>query len=346
MAKTVEFNVFRGSERGDIVPDTTRRTLDPGEVFVEISHAGLCGTDRLFKTQTIVLGHEGAGTVRDVGSAVEHFHVGDKVGFGWVQKVCGHCDYCITDKDQYCTHREQYGTHAFEIGAFATHAVWHQSMLVKLPAGLECEYAAPLMCGGATVWSALTSDGIQPGDRVGIAGIGGLGHMAIQFAATLGCDVVAFSSSAAKRDEATALGAKEFHLLQHGSLKALAAPVKHLLWCGSAPPDLSKTIPLVAADGTIHLLTASDQSIPVPVLPLIANGIRLQGSAVASRLAVRRMLRFVTLHGIRPIIMSWPMTIDGIQAAFQTLDEGKMRYRGVLVGQRHLMGKPAVEIKK
>lgn len=96
MSKTVEFNVFRGSENGDIVPDASKCTVKPTEVFVEISHAGLCGTDQLFKNKSIVLGHEGAGTVRDVGSAVRDFKVGDKVGFGFVRKVCGRCDFCIT----------------------------------------------------------------------------------------------------------------------------------------------------------------------------------------------------------------------------------------------------------
>lgn len=96
MSKTIEFNVFKGSESGDVIPDTIRRTIQPSEVFVEISHAGLCGTDRLFKHKGIALGHEGAGTVRDVGSAVTTFKVGDKVGFGWVRKVCGHCDFCVS----------------------------------------------------------------------------------------------------------------------------------------------------------------------------------------------------------------------------------------------------------
>ena len=99
-------------------------------------------------------------------------------------------------------------------------------------------------------------------------------------------------------------------------------------------------------DGAIHLLTVSDEAPPLPVMSLVPNGIRVQGSAVASRIAIRRMLRFASLHGIRPIIMTWPMTSDGINAAFKTLEDGNMRYRGVLVGQRHLMGKPAVEVKK
>lgn len=96
MSKSVEFNVFRGSQSGDIVPDTTKYTINPSDVFVEISHSGLCGTDRLFKDSGIALGHEGAGTVRDVGSAVRDFKVGDKVGFGFIQKVCGRCNFCIT----------------------------------------------------------------------------------------------------------------------------------------------------------------------------------------------------------------------------------------------------------
>ena len=99
----------------------------------------------------------------------------------------------------------------------------------------------------------------------------------------------------------------------------------------------------MSPDSTIYLLTVSTEQPPLPVMPLISNGIRIQGSAIASRVAVRKMLRFVSLHRIRPIIMTWPMTKDGIQAAFQILEQGKMRYRGVIVGQRHLMGKPAVE---
>lgn len=102
----------------------------------------------------------------------------------------------------------------------------------------------------------------------------------------------------------------------------------------------------MAYDGTVYALTISDETPPLPMLPLVSNGIRIQGSAVASRLAIRRMLRFATLHGIRPVIMTWPMTIDGIQAAFRKLEDGEMRYRGVLVSQRYLMGKPVVEKMK
>lgn len=98
MTKTVQYSVFRGSPSGDVISEEIRKTIGPNEVFLEISHAGLCGTDRFFKDRKIVLGHEGAGKVRDVGSMVTYFKPGDRVGFGWVQKVCGTCDWCITGK--------------------------------------------------------------------------------------------------------------------------------------------------------------------------------------------------------------------------------------------------------
>lgn len=126
-------------------------------------------------------------------------------------------------------------------------------MLTKVPDNLEPEYVAPLMCGGATVWGALTAHGLQPGDRVGIEGIGGLGHMAIQFASALGCDVVVFSHTPAKKDEAMGLGAKEFHVLQNSAPQTQVNPVKHLLWCGNTAPDFSKSVmPLVGIrDGIV-----------------------------------------------------------------------------------------------
>ncbi|KAL1874189.1 hypothetical protein Plec18167_006126 [Paecilomyces lecythidis] len=343
MVKSVEFNIFRGSDSGEIVPDTSRCALGPFDVFVEITHAGLCGTDRHFKTKGIALGHEGAGIVREIGGSVTSVQAGDKVGFGWIQKVCGHCDYCISDRDQYCDEREQYGTHSSEIGSFASHAVWHESMLIKLPDGLEPEYAAPLMCGGATVWGAMTSYNLKPGDRVAIHGIGGLGHMAIQFASALGCDVVVLSSTASKKDEAMQLGAKEFHITKGDIPEYPIKKVNHLFWCGSASPDYSKIVTLVANDGSIYPLTISFEPSSVPIIALVTNGIKIQGSAVASRLAIRKLLRFVVLHGMRPIIMKFPLNKSGIELAFRTLEEGRMRYRGVLVSQQNLTGKPVVE---
>lgn len=120
--------------------------------------------------------------------------------------------------------------------------MWNESTLIKLPDGLEPEYAAPLMCGGATVWGALTSYDLRPGDRVAIQGIGGLGHMAIQFASRLGCDVVVLSSNPTKKEEAMGLGAHEFHVTKDDAPEYPIKKVNHLFWCGNRHPDFSKSV--------------------------------------------------------------------------------------------------------
>lgn len=206
-------------------------------------------------------------------------------------------------------------------------------MLVKIPDGLEPKYTATLMCGGAIIWELLTAYGVRPGDRIGIHGVGGLGYLAIQMSSVLGCDVVVFSSSASKRDEALKAGAKEFHETPDLISQTPVAPVQHLFWCRDAAPEFPRIIPQVACGGAIYILSVGLDMVPVPMQTLVSNGIRIQGSCGASRKTIRSMLRFVQLHDIRPAIMTWPMTSDGIQAAFRTLEEGKMRYRGVLVGE-------------
>lgn len=274
------------------------------------------------------------------------------------------------DKDQYCDFKEAYGFNNLDIGTFASHVVWHESMVIKLPPGLEPEYAAPLMCGGAAVWGAMTSYDLKPGDRVGIAGVGGLGHMAIQFASALGCDVVVLSTNESKRNEAMALGAKEFHLIDD-AIREKIKRLHHLYWCGNSHPDFFKyvlfytfplyiletqaskrhewkliadrVLPLIAPGGSIYPLTVSLDPCLVNIQQLVSNGIRIQGSSVASRRSIRRLLDFVVLHGIRPITMSFPLNKDGIQRAFQVLEEGRMRYRAVLVAERYLMTKPIAE---
>lgn len=342
-----EYSVFHGSRSGHVVPVTLKRSLQPTDALVEISYAGLCGADRLSKNKNVPLGHHGTGIVRDIGSAVQLVKVGDQVGFAGTQVPCGSCDYCIagtcpadlliwrllipSDKEQYCEQR----AHFEKVGSFATHAIWHEKMLIQLPAGGDPKTAASLMCGGAIMWEILTSYNIRPGDRIGVHGLGGLGHVAVQFTRALGCEVVVFCSSLSKHQDAMAIGANEFHVTHDLTPQTPVQPVQHLLWCRDAAPNFDKIMPQIACAGTVYILSVGLGAVTVPAQSLVANGIRIQGSCGASRRTVRKMLRFVQLHGIRPVIMNWPMTSEGIEAAFCTLEEGKMRYRGVLVGHAH-----------
>src|SRR4051812_8515876 len=141
----------------------------------------------------------------------------------------------------YCTGgKKEYGQGNTDQGSFGSGAVWKEQYLFKLPEKLESDVAAPLMCAGVTVWTPLARHGVKPTDVVGVVGIGGLGHLAIQFAAKMGCEVVVLSSTESKRDEALKLGATEFHTLKADTAVDGIKKVNHLLICGSAQPDYSK----------------------------------------------------------------------------------------------------------
>jgi len=181
------FTVFKGSEGGKIVQSqTTRPDLTDDQVLIKITASGLCGTDEHYKGADIVLGHEGAGVVEQTGPNVKSLKKGDRVGWGYEHNSCGTCEYCLTGREQYCSEREMYGEANLDQGSFATHAVWKEAWLYRIPDSMTDAEAAPLMCGGATVFNALSSYDIKSTDRVGVMGVGGLGHLAIQFAAKKG----------------------------------------------------------------------------------------------------------------------------------------------------------------
>jgi len=176
---------------------------------------------------------------------------------------------------------------------------------------------------------------VVAGERVGILGVGGLGHLAIQFAAKMGCEVVVFSGSDSKKEEALKLGATEFYATK--GLKELKLEagrgIDRLLITSSVQVDWSIYLPVLNPRATVYPLSVSEDNLSVPYMPLLVNGLRVQGSVVGSRQTHRDMIEFAAAQGIKPITMTFPMTKDGIEEAFQTLNDGKMRYRGVLVAQ-------------
>jgi len=216
-------------------------------------------------------------------------------------------------------------------GSFGTHAVWNQHFLFKIPDAMPSEDAAPFMCAGASVFGALQQHGYKSTDRCGVIGIGGLGHLAIQFAAKMGMEVVAFSHTESKRTEALGFGAAEFYVT-HGVEKFEGVrPVDHLLVCSTVQPDWDLFLPLMMPRGTIYPLTAFDKDIHYPHLALIFSGVSIQGSMIATKQGYREMLDFAVQHNIRPVNQLFPMTLEGIEEALKELREGRMRYRAVLV---------------
>lgn len=176
---------------------------------------------------------------------------------------------------------------------------------------------------------------VKAGERVGIVGVGGLGHLAIQFAAKMGCEVVVFSGSDSKKEEALKLGAKEFYATKGAKELKLKGDrgIDRLLVTASAQVDWSLYQSLMNPRGVIYPLTVSDGDLKMPYMPLLASGLRVQGVVVGSRQIHREMLQFAATQGIKPIIQTFPMTKQGIEQCFEALEGGKMRYRGVLVAQ-------------
>jgi D-arabinose 1-dehydrogenase-like Zn-dependent alcohol dehydrogenase len=281
----------------------------------------------------MVLGHEGVGVVEAVGPEVKYLKKGDRVGWGYETDSCGHCHECITGNEVYCAERAMYAGANLDQGSFASGAIWREAFLHRIPDGMTDEDAAPLQCGGATVFTALY--GVKPNEVVGVMGVGGLGHLAIQFAAKMGCRVVVFSGTNSKRDQALALGAHKFVALKDADPKELAGlwPLSRLLVTTSAQPAWDTLLPMMAPQSVIYPLSVSPGNLVIPYMPLILNGIRVQGSVVATRSVHREMLDFAATHGVRPVIQTFPMTEAGIKEALERLNQGKIQYRAVLVPQ-------------
>ncbi|KAJ7646981.1 putative NADP-dependent alcohol dehydrogenase C 2 [Roridomyces roridus] len=326
-----DFTVYKGGPSGIVEAITHADPPKGNQVLIKITHSGICGTDEHYKGADMVLGHEGVGIVQQIGEQVKDFKVGDLVGWGYTHKTCGACEECYVGHDQYCENRELYGMHNFHQGSFGSHAIWDASFVFHVPEGIAPEFAAPLMCGGATVFNIIETYNIRPTDRVGVVGVGGLGHLAIQFLAKMGSTVVVFSGTDAKRAEALRLGASEFYATADAKELNIGKPLDHLIVTTNFKANWALLTSLVRPCGSIYPLTVEFGNIDIPAFPVVTRGVTIQGSCVAARSVHNRMLAFAAKHQVKPIIETFPMTKDGVVAGMQKLRDGKMRYRGVLV---------------
>ncbi|KAM0417080.1 hypothetical protein ACHAPT_012918 [Fusarium lateritium] len=280
------FQVYKAGNPGDVrAAQTTRANLEGDQVLVHITASGLCGTDLHYVSADMVLGHEGAGVVKELGPSVKHLKSGDRVGWGYQTGACGNCDECLGGNDEYCAERKLYGEANLDQGSFAEAAVWSESFLFRIPDSISDVDAAPLMCGGATVWNALHKYGLTSSCTVGVVGIGGLGHLAIQFASKMGMKVIVFSTDATKKEAALDMGAADFVVVAKeedkvdiGSLKLDA-----LLVTSSVSMQWGTYLPILRPRAIIIPLTVHFGDFSVPQYPLIASGLRVQGSVIASR---------------------------------------------------------------
>ena len=233
---------------------------------------------------------------------------------------------------------KQYGQTDFDQGSFSTGGVWDSRFVYKIPDNMKSEDAAPLLCGGWTVWNALIGYDLKPTDHVGIVGIGGLGHFAIQFANKMGCEVTAFSATESKREDSLVLGAHHFinTNVPEGEGLKVARQIDKLLVCTNAHIPWEMFTPILVGKATVFpLQIPSDMAskLSVPHMPFLMKSINVVYSTNGRHDAYDKLLAFAALHNIKPISEKFPLTGEGIEEAFGKLEKGTMRYRGVLVAE-------------
>jgi alcohol/geraniol dehydrogenase (NADP+) len=303
------------------------------EVEVAVDHCGLCHSDISVRNNDwgvsqfpAVLGHEIVGRIVSAGSAAKGISVGQRVGIGWACQSDMHCDQCMSGNHNLCP--EMVATIVGHKGGFASRVRSHWAWAVPLPEKIDFAEAGPLLCGGVTVFTPL-SIYAKPTNRVGIIGIGGLGHLAVKFAAAYGCDVTAFTSSERKFDEARGFGAHHVVSSRDASaIKKLAGTFDLLIITVNVPLDWDALVASLAPNGRMHFVGFVLEPVPVGVVSLLIGQRSVSGSPIGSPIMIRRMLNFAARHKITPQTEHFPMS--KINEAFAHLEAGKARYRIVL----------------
>lgn len=317
-------------ERVEVKPGS----LGPEDVSIRVESCGVCHSDLSMIDNDwgnavfpLVAGHEIIGVIEEAGEMVKGVKPGDRVGVGWFAGSCMSCQSCLSGRHQLCGTPDQ--TIVGRNGGFADRVKSHWSWAIPLPEKLDARKAGPLFCGGITVFAPILDCGVKPTDRVGVIGIGGLGHLAVQFLAKWGCHVTAFTSTAAKAEEAIALGATDVLDSRDSVAMAQAAGTfDFILSTVNVPLDWNAYLGLLAPDGRLHLVGAVLEPIPVPAFALISGRKSVSGSPLGSPATVRKMLDFCGRHGIAAQTEHFSM--EDINDALDHLRAGKARYRVVL----------------
>jgi alcohol/geraniol dehydrogenase (NADP+) len=308
--------------------------LGSDEVEVRISHCGICRSDlHLIDNDwqvskfPFVPGHEIVGTIEAVGAAVQNFQPGERVGVGWQAGSCGICTWCLQGKENLCPQAQPTCVH--RNGGFADAVRVPARFVIHIPETLDSENAAPLLCAGITVYTPLRTYGASPASRVGVVGIGGLGHLALQFARVFGAEVTAFSTSPAKEEEALAMGAHHFcNTRESKGMKALSGSLDLIVSTVNADQDWSAFLTALRPEGVLCLVGAPSRPLQIPGSLLILAAKTLSGSNTGSPLALAEMLDVAARHGIKAQTERFPMT--RVNEAVAKVRKGAVRYRAVL----------------
>jgi uncharacterized zinc-type alcohol dehydrogenase-like protein len=332
-AKTYQAWVTKAAKQPLVLETVDLGPLGDEDVEVAVEHCGLCHSDLSvlnndwgISQYPATLGHEITGRITAIGPNAKGLAVGQRVGVGWFSGSDMHCRQCLSGNHHLCSQGQ--ATIIGHRGGFASHVRAHWAWAIPLPEKLNFVDAGPLLCGGITVFNPLVMYA-KPTYRVGIIGIGGLGHMAVKFAAAYGCDVTAFTSSESKFDEAKGFGAN--HVVSSkdsAAIKKLGGSFDLLISTVNVPLDWDALINALAPNGRLHVVGAVVEPIPVAAFSLLIGQRSVSGSPTGSPVAIATMFDFASRHNVLPQTEHFPMS--KINDAFARLASGKARYRIVL----------------
>ncbi|MDF1489705.1 NAD(P)-dependent alcohol dehydrogenase [Tessaracoccus caeni] len=322
----------------------TRREPGPTEVYFDIHYAGICHSD-IHTTRgewgpvryPLVAGHEIAGVVSKVGSEVTTFQVGDRVGVGCFVDSCRECDNCQAGEEQFCTGRpgavwtyDGVGRDGLPTaGGYSQGITVEQDYLMRVPDSVTLEHAAPLMCAGITTYSPLKRWGAGPGTRVGIVGMGGLGHMGVQFAAALGAETIVFGRTLSKRDDGLKLGAVDYVSTEDKArMRELRGSFDILLSTISDGVDIDAMLRLLKAHGVMVNVGLPEHPSTFSLGALTGQARVLAGSNIGGIRETQEMLDFCAEHNLAPIVEVIPAS--QINEAYDDVVASKVRYRYVI----------------
>lgn len=308
-------------------------TPDPGpnQVLIKMHASGICYTD-VHQTRNELpgvfprtLGHEPVGEIAAVGPGVTSRKVGDRVGVPWVQHTCGRCEWCSRNKPMFCA--EGLGTSVQLAGGHAEYMLAYADATMVLPDRLDYEQAAPLFCAGYTVWSGLRWAEPKPGERLAVVGIGGLGHLAVQYAKAAGFTTLAVSHSPDKDKLIRELGADE--IVRDGKGLAAAGGADVVLGTSNSVQAMADSIAGLRPDGRLVLMGFENKALPVHPGDLIMRRIRVLGSQQNSREYLHEALQIAATGKVR--VMTETYSLDEITKAYERVENGQVRFRAVVM---------------
>lgn len=320
-----------------------RRDPKPTDVQIEILFCGICHSDLHYARNEwadvmptvypAVPGHEIVGRVTSVGSSVTKYKAGDIVGVGCLVDSDHTCPKCKAQLEQFCPNMtltygspDKHGTAPVTYGGYSSSIVVDEHFVVRVPTNLNLAAVAPLLCAGITTYSPMRHWNVGPGKKVGIVGIGGLGHMGVKFARAFGAHVVVFTTSPSKVEDAKRLGAHEVVISKNADEMAKhAGSFDFILDCVSADHDINAYINLLAVDGNITLVGAPEKPLQVAAFPLLFGRRSLSGSPIGSLAETQEMLDFCGKHNITADVEV--ISVKQIDQAYERLLKSDVKYR-------------------